>query len=247
MAERELVVCRDMVELSRQSAERFSRLALQSVEASGRITVALSGGSTPKHLYSLLASPDYKNQISWKNVQLFWGDERCVPPDHSESNFRMAQEALLSQIEIPAENIHRMRGEAQAQTAAAEYEEELQKFFGLKSGALPRFDLILLGIGEDGHMASLFPGSEALDESKHLVVAPFVAKHNSQRLSLSLPVLNNAANVWFLVTGGSKADAVKKVFSASSDLPAARVHPVNGNLIWYITQDAAPGITAPGT
>jgi len=246
MAGREIIVCRDMAELSRQSAERLSRLALQSVEAAGRVTVALSGGSTPKHLYSLLASPDYSYQIPWNNVQLFWGDERCVPPDHPDSNFRMVQGALLSKIKIPAENIHRMGGEGRPQTAAAEYEEELQKFFGLKSGALPRFDLILLGIGEDGHTASLFPGSEALNETKHLVVAPFVAKLNSHRLSLSLAVLNNAANVWFLVTGASKADAVKKVFSASSDLPAARVHPVNGNLIWYITQDAAPGMTAPG-
>ena len=122
----------------------------------------------------------------------------------------MAQEALLSQMEIPAENIHRMRGEGQPQMAAAEYEEELQKFFSLNSGALPRFDLILLGIGEDGHTASLFPGSEALNETKHLVVAPFVAKLKSHRLSLSLAVLNNAAEVWFLVTGGSKADAVKR-------------------------------------
>jgi 6-phosphogluconolactonase len=246
MAERETVVCRDTAELSRQSAERFSQLALQSVQGSERFTVALSGGSTPKHLYSLLASPGYTERIPWSHVHFFWGDERCVPSDHPESNFRMAQEALLSKIEIPAENIHRMRGEEHPQTAAAEYEEELQKFFGLKSGALPRFDLILLGIGEDGHTASLFPGNDALYETKHLVVAPFVAKLNSYRLTLTLPVLNHAASVWFLVTGGSKADAVKKVFSASSDLPAARVNPVNGNLIWYITRDAAPGITAPG-
>ena len=246
MGERDIVLCRDIAELSRQSAERFSKLALQSVEAAGRLTVALSGGSTPKHLYSLLASPDYSNQIPWNNVQLFWGDERCVRPDHPESNFRMSQEALLSKIKIPAENIHRMRGEGQPQSAAAEYEKELQKFFGLNSGGLPRFDLILLGIGEDGHTASLFPGSDALNETEHLVVAPFVEKLNSYRLTLSLPVLNNAANVWFLVTGASKADAVKQVFSASSDLPAAKVHPVHGNLIWYITQDAAPEITALG-
>jgi 6-phosphogluconolactonase len=190
----------------------------------------------------------------------------------------MSQEALLSKIKIPAENIHRMHGEQEPQDAAAEYEQELQKIFGLKSGALPRFDLILLGIGEDGHTASLFPGSEALTpasflprltgeergggvvhdrppqshcdrvvtETVRLVVAPFVEKLNSYRLTLSLPVLNNAANVWFLVTGASKADAVKQVFSASSDLPAAKVHPVHGNLIWYITQDAAPEITSLG-
>jgi 6-phosphogluconolactonase len=245
MAERDIVLCRDLVELSRQSAEQFSQLAGESIEASGRLTVAFSGGSTPKHLYSLLAS-DYKNRIQWNNVELFWGDERCVPPDHPDSNFRMVQEALLSKIKIPPENIHRMAGEREPRAAATEYEKELEKFFGLNSGGLPRFDLILLGIGEDGHTASLFPDSEALNETKHLVVAPFVEKLNSHRLSLSLPVLNNAANVWFLVTGGSKADAVKKVFSASSDLPAAKVRPVNGKLTWFITRDAAPGITAPG-
>src|SRR5918994_2807823 len=217
MGERAIVLCRDIAELSRQSAERFSQLALQSVESAGRITVALSGGSTPQHLYSLLASPDYKAQIPWSNVELFWGDERCVPPDHPESNFRMAQEALLSKIKIPSENIHRMRGEQESQAAAAEYEKELQKIFGLNSGALPRFDLILLGIGEDGHTASLFPNSDALNETKHLVVAPFVAKLNSYRLSLTLPVLNNAANVWFLVMGTSKADAVKQALSGTSD------------------------------
>jgi 6-phosphogluconolactonase len=246
MAERDIVLCQDITELSRQSAERFRQLARQAVEASGRITVALSGGSTPKHLYSLLASPDYKNQISWKNVQLFWGDERCVPPDHPESNFRMVQEALLSKVKIPAANIHRMPGERQAQEAAAEYEKDLQRFFGLESGALPRFDLILLGIGEDGHTASLFPGSDALNETKHLVVAPFVAKLSSYRLTLTLPVLNHAAEVWFLVTGASKADAVERILSGSSDLPAAKVQPVDGRLTWFVTRDAAPGLQTAG-
>lgn len=246
MAERDIVLCRDLVELSRQTAEQFSQLAHECVEASGRITVAFSGGSTPKHLYSLLASADYQNRIRWNNVELFWGDERCVPPDHPESNFRMAQEALLSRIQISAENIHRMRGEGQPQAAAAEYEKELQRFFGLNSGGLPRFDLILLGIGEDGHTASLFPDSDALNDTEHLVLAPFVEKLNSYRLTLSLPVLINAANVWFLVAGPSKADAVQQAFSSSSDLPAAKVQPVNGKLTWFITRDAAPRIPAAG-
>ena len=246
MAEPEIVLCRDVAELSRQSNEGFTQLAHESLEAAGRVTVALCGGSTPKHLYSLLASPDYSDQIPWNNVQLFWGDERCVPPDHPDSNFRMVQEALLSKIRIPAENIHRMPGEREPRAAAAEYEKELQKFFGLNSGALPRFDLILLGIGEDGHTASLFPGSDALNETKHSVVAPFVAKLNSYRLSLSLPVLNNAANVWFLVTGASKADTVKQIFSGTSDLPAARVQPVDGKLTWWVTRDTAPGIPTAG-
>lgn len=243
MAEREIIIRRDIAELSRQSAERFSQLINQSVQGSGRFTVALSGGSTPKHLYSLLASPDYKERIPWNNVHLFWGDERCVPPDHPESNFGMVRESLLSKIKIPAENIHRMAGEREPQAAAAAYEKHLQEFFGLESGALPRFDLILLGIGEDGHTASLFTGSDALNETKRLVIAPFVEKLNSYRLTLTLPVLNSGAEVWFLVTGASKADAVKKVLRGSADLPAAKVQPVNGRLVWCITQDAAPGVS----
>jgi 6-phosphogluconolactonase len=243
MAEREIIICRDLSELSRQSAERFSQLVNQSVQGSGRFTVSLSGGSTPKHLYSLLGSPNYKERIPWNNVHLFWGDERCVPPDHPESNFGIVRESLLSKIEIPAENIHRMAGEREPQAAAAEYEKHLQEFFGLESGALPRFDLILLGIGEDGHTASLFPGSDALNETERLVISPFVEKLNSYRLTLTLPVLNSGAEVWFLVTGASKADAVKKVLRGSADLPAAKVQPVNGRLVWFITQDAAPGVS----
>ena len=129
-------------------------------------------------------------------------------------------------------------------SAAAEYEERLQEFFGLKSGALPPFDLILLGIGEDGHTASLFPGSDALNETRRLVVAPFIEKLNAYRVTLTLPVLNSGVEDWFLVTGASKADPVKKVLGGASDLPAAKVRPVNGRLIWFITQDAAPDIPA---
>ena len=244
MAEREIVVCRDIAELSGQSAERFSQLTRQSVQGSGRFTVALSGGSTPTHLYSRLSSADYKDRVPWNNVHLFWGDERCVPPDHPESNFGMVHRALLSKIKIPAGNSHRMAGEREPQAAAADYEKELQRFFGLESGASPRFDLILLGIGEDGHTASLFPGSDALNETEHPVVAPFVEKLNSYRLTLTLPVLNHGAEVWFLVTGASKAAALKEILSGSSDLPAAKVQPVDGKLTWFVTRDAAVGVPA---
>ncbi|MEX0802663.1 MAG: 6-phosphogluconolactonase [Candidatus Binatia bacterium] len=176
MAERETLVCQDVAELSRKSAEQFIELARWSVEASGRFAVALSGGSTPKHLYALLASPGYRERGPWKKIHLFWGGERCVPPNHAESNFRMVQESLLSKIDMPADQIHRMQGEREPSVAAAEYEKQLKYFFGLENGALPRFDLILLGIGEDGHTASLFPGSSALDEAERLVAAPYVDK-----------------------------------------------------------------------
>lgn len=244
MAKRDLVICKDTAELSGQTADRFIEIAQRSIRSSGRFAVALSGGSTPKNLYSRLSSPAYQERLSWPNVHLFWGDERCVPPDHPDSNFRMVKEALLSKIEIPPENVHRMAGEREPSTAASEYEKHLQEFFLVKNGALPRFDLILLGVGDDGHTASLFPGSGALHETKRLVLAPFVEKLKSHRLTLTLPVLNQGGEVWFLVTGSDKAGIIKEIFSASADLPAAKVQPENGKLMWFITQDAAAGISA---
>ena len=244
MAKRDLVICKDTAELSGRTADRFIEIAQRSIRSSGRFAVALSGGSTPKNLYSRLSSPAYQERLSWPNVHLFWGDERCVPPDHPDSNFRMVKEALLSKIEIPPENVHRMAGEREPSTAASEYEKHLQEFFLVKNGALPRFDLILLGVGDDGHTASLFPGSGALHETKRLVLAPFVEKLKSHRLTLTLPVLNQGGEVWFLVTGSDKAGIIKEIFSASADLPAAKVQPENGKLMWFITQDAAAGISA---
>jgi 6-phosphogluconolactonase len=242
MAEREIVVCSDITELSHKGAELFIRLANNCVGDFGQFTVALSGGSTPKSLYTLLASPGYKEGLPWQSIHLFWGDERCVPPDHPESNFRMVKEALLSKVDIPADNIHRMAGEKTPELAAAEYEETLKRFFRLSNGALPRFDLILLGIGEDGHTASLFPASDALSETKHLVVAPYVEKLGAYRLTLTLPVLNHGAAIVFLVAGENKAGAIKQAlgsYDAGEPLvPAAMIRPVDGRLIWLITQDA---------
>src|SRR6266545_6811857 len=150
MKEREIIVCGDVDELNRKAAERFIALAADAISRSGRFTVALSGGSTPKALYSLLDSPAYRERIDWSRVHLFWGDERCVPPDHPESNFRMVQESLLSRIQIPSENVHRMMGEKEPEQSATEYEERLRRFFHLASAGVPRFDLIFLGLGEDG-------------------------------------------------------------------------------------------------
>jgi 6-phosphogluconolactonase len=244
MAKRDLVICKDTADLSHRTADRLLELAQKSIAASGRFAVALSGGSTPRHLYSRLASPEYGQRLSWQYVHLFWGDERCVPPEHPDSNFRMVKEALLSKIDIPPDNIHRMAGEKEPETAAQEYEKHLQQFFALQNGALPRFDLILLGVGEEGHTASLFPGTTAITETKRLVVAPFVDKLKSHRLTLTLPVLNHGSEVWFLVTGGDKAGIIRDIFRTSADFPAAEVQPENGKLIWFVTQDAAVGIPA---
>lgn len=242
MISRDIVICRDSADLNRRAAEEFIRLAHRAVESAARFTVALSGGSTPRGLYELLALDAYKERVPWPRVHLFWGDERCVAPDHPDSNYRMVREALLSRISLPEENVHRMAGEQEPALAASEYENELKKSFHLSEGVLPRFDLILLGIGEEGHTASLFPGSAALGESRHMVVAHYVEKLKTHRLTLTLPVLNQGAEVVFLVSGHKKAEIVKEVLAndgASSMLPAARVRPLAGRLTWLITQDAA--------
>jgi 6-phosphogluconolactonase len=240
--EREIIICRDVDELNRKAVEQFIGLAGKSIEQSGRFAVALSGGSTPKALYSLLASPDYRERVDWSRVDLFWGDERCVPPDHMESNFRMVQEALLSKISLPPENVHRMPGEKAPQDAAADYENELRTFFRSAVNAVPRFDLILLGLGEDGHTASLFPGSSALNEHNRLVATVYVQRLKAHRLTLTLSVINAAGQILFLVSGQSKAAVAKAILSSDSaakDYPAARVKPIDGRLTWLMTQDAA--------
>jgi 6-phosphogluconolactonase len=244
MADPEVIVCRDIADLEERAAENFAVLAGKAPGPSGRFSVALSGGSTPKGLYSLLASSRYGDRVPWSRVHLFWGDERCVPPDHPESNYRMVREVLLSKIAIPAENVHRMAGEKEPDIAAAEYEAELKRFFRLSPGALPRFDLILLGLGEDGHTASLFPGSDALRETERLVTACYVSKLKSHRLTLTLPVLNAGAVIVFLVAGKNKASIVKEVLKAkAASLPAAKVQPIDGRLIWFVDREAGAELT----
>lgn len=242
MNNRNVIVCQDTQELSQKAAQEFIRLAQEAVARTGRFTVALSGGSTPRALYSLLASPGYCEHVPWTQVQLYWGDERCVPPQHADSNFRMVQGSLLANITLPRENFHRIAGELDPAVAAADYEQQLRKLFGVPAGAVPRFDLILLGLGVEGHTASLFPGSDALNDQQHLVVATFVEKLQAHRVTLTLPVINHAAHVLFLVAGKDKAPVVKQIVGAlpaAEELPAARVQPVDGALMWLITQDAA--------
>ena len=245
--EREIIICGDVDELNHKAAEQFIGLANKAIQQSGRFAVALSGGSTPKALYASLAEPEYRNRLDWFRVHLFWGDERCVPPDHPESNFRMVQESLLSKIQIPSENVHRMMGEKEPERAAREYEEHLRQFFHLTPGGVPRFDLIFLGLGEDGHTASLFPGSPALDEQNRLVATVYVERLKAYRLTLTLPVINAASQIIFLVSGPSKSAVVKELLSAGvkpQDYPAAKVKPAHGHLTWLITRDAAPELSA---
>ena len=240
LSDREIIVCRDVDELNHKAAEQFIELANKAIQRSGQFAVALSGGSTPKTIYSLLASADYKERVDWSRVHLFWGDERCVPPDHPESNFRMVEESLLSKVLIPAANIHRMPGEKEPEQAATEYEEHLRQFFHLTHGGVPRFDLIFLGLGEDGHTASLFPDSAALNEKERSVATVYVEKLKAHRLTVTLPVINGAAQVTFLVSGQSKTAIVNDILGSNSDsfiYPAAKVSPIDGRLTWLVTAD----------
>ena len=224
-------------ELSQAAAAEFIALASAAIRDHGKFTVALSGGSTPKSLYSVLA----RSALPWDKIFFFWSDERHVPPDHPESNYRMAKEALLSKVPVPPENIFRVRAEEKnANVVAKDYEEALRSFFGLRPGEFPRFDLILLGLGPDGHTASLFPNTAALNETKLLVVANWVEKFKANRITFTYPVLNNAACVIFLVSGADKADMVRTVLEdGRADLPSQRVHPVNGRLLWLLDKGAA--------
>jgi len=240
VTEREIIICRDVAELSRKAAEQFVALARQAIAARGRFAVALSGGSTPKALYSLLATAAFSAQLDWRQIHLFFGDERCVAPDHAESNYRMVKEALLDQIAIAGDNVHRMAGELAPEVAAAAYAAQLTGFFNLPENNLPRFDLIFLGLGEDGHTASLFPDSSALTDTDRWVTATYVAKLKSHRLTFTFPAINNAAQISFLIAGQSKTAVVKAIVTGqNSAAPAARIKPSHGKLTWFVTEDAA--------
>ena len=242
MIKRDIILCQDVDELGRKATAQFASLADEAVNARGQFNVALSGGSTPRLLYSLLASAEFAARIRWQKVYLFFGDERCVAPDHAESNYRMVKESLLSKILIPSGNVHRMIGEIEPAIAAATYETELRQFFSLSQEKLPRFDLILLGLGEDGHTASLFPHCSALNETEHLVATTYVEKLDAHRLTLTFPVINNAAQITFLIAGQSKAVVVKEILGNEAGMakyPAARIEPHSGKCEWMITADAA--------
>jgi len=240
---REIRVLPDAPALNRAAADEFIRCAREAIAGRGRFAVALAGGSTPKAVYALLAGDQATaaRRLPWEQVHVFFGDERHIAPTDAESNYRMASESLLSNVPIPQENVHRVLAELDAQTAARRYEEELQDFFHPPAGAWPRFDLILLGMGPDGHTASLFPESPALAENSHLVTANWVEKLNSDRITFTFPVLNAAAEVIFLISGEGKAEMLRDVLQGSDQrkYPCQRVQPVNGRLLWMVDQPAA--------
>jgi 6-phosphogluconolactonase len=222
-----------------RAASIFSDLSKIAVAAKGRFSVAVSGGSTPLRLYEILGST-FRKDIPWDRTEIFWADERCVSPGHEDSNYKGVHDALLSRIDIPAANIHRIKGEMSYEEGAREYEEDLKRYFA-NSGSCA-FDLVILGLGEDGHTASLFPESAALAEKEKFAVTVYVEKLRSWRITLTIPVLNNSSSILFLVTGLKKAGILKEILGGSGNsqkYPAGLISPVAGELTWLIDREAS--------
>lgn len=240
----DLRVVADPAALAREAAARFATIATAAVSRSGRFTVALAGGSTPKLLYSLLTAEPYATRLPWGETHVFWGDERAVPPAHPDSNFGMAMATLLSRVPIPADQIHRMQAErVDLDAAASEYEAEIASAFAVTATGGPvSFNLILLGLGPDGHTASLFPYTRALQETTRWVVSNYIYKLKANRMTLTAPILNRAATILFLVSGAEKAFTLQAVLEGPQDLerlPAQLIRPVDGRVVWLVDQAAA--------
>ncbi len=239
MAEPDILVCDDIDAIARRGAIEFVRAATDSIKETGLFRVALSGGATPLAMYRLLSTYAFKEKLDWTRVRIFFGDERCVRPDDEESNFKAASDALLNEVARPVGNIHRIRAEF-GPGAAAEYTEELAGEFDLAGGELPDFDLMLLGMGADGHTASIFAGSPAMDEKEKLVMAVKPPPPLSTRITLTPPVINNSKRIIFLVSGESKAAALKSVLGdGPEELPARITRSAKGTVKWIVDKAAA--------
>jgi 6-phosphogluconolactonase len=235
----------DAAALAAEAAERFTQAAEKAVAERGRTRIAISGGSTPKVAFQLLAdaSQPWRSRTPWDKLELFWVDERCVPPDHADSNYRMTREAMLDHVPLRPEQVHRMEGELEPQMAASRYESLLRNSFKLDGAESPRFDLVQLGMGPDGHTASLFPHTDALHETGRLVTANHVETvKDSWRITLTWPVIDNASSVFFLIGGADKAELVREVFVGPRDLerlPSQLIWPSSGILTLVLDQAAA--------
>ena len=237
-----LQVAKNYPELCKQVVQNILALSRNAIAAHGHFSILLSGGATPKGVYALMASPEYREQFQWHKIHFFWGDERWVSADDAKSNYRMATEAILMKADIPPQNIHPIRTlDGTLETAAAVYEKELASFFDLRNGECPRFDLILLGLGQDGHTASLFPGDPALSETNRLVAAVSQKEIDpAERITVTLPVINHAAVIFFLASGREKSQALKTALEGKGrQLPAQQVNPPNGEVWWFADQPAA--------
>ena len=237
--------------LARRAAQYFVEMAGEAVEAHGRARIAISGGTTPKAAFELLADRNqpWRSRMPWEMLDLYWVDERSVPPADAESNYRMTREALLEHVPLKAEQIHRIEGELEPEEAAARYESELRSSFRLEDAESPRFDLVALGLGEDGHTASLFPHTAAIHELDRLAVANYVPKKEAWRITLTWPVINHAREVFFLIAGADKADRLKEVFLGPKDverLPSQLIWPASGILTLILDKAAAAQLPPPG-
>jgi len=242
-AEPNVSVFDDAESVARAAAARIAELARTAIETRGLFTIALSGGNTPRRVYELLASEEFGAGIDWPKVHVFFGDERMVPPDSAESNYRMASEALLARVPIPPENVHRIEGVGDAAANASRYESEMRGLFG--DAEWPRLDHILLGMGDDGHTASLFPDTEALKESRLWVASNRVEKLGAWRVTLTAPAINAARHVTFLVTGAAKSERLREVLKGERDperLPSQLIRPSDGALEWFVDRAAAAGL-----
>jgi 6-phosphogluconolactonase len=234
----------DAAALARRAAQYFVEMIGEAVGGRGRARVAISGGSTPKAAFQLLADPNqhWRGAMPWDKLDLFWVDERCVPPDDAESNYRMTREALLDHVPLQPDQIHRMEGELDPRTAAARYEAELRTSFQLDRTGSPRFDLVALGMGPDGHTASLFPNTEAIHEMGRLVTANHVPQKDTWRVTLTWPVINHASSVFFLIGGADKAAVLTEVLTGPRDperLPSQLIWPSSGILTLILDKAAA--------
>jgi 6-phosphogluconolactonase len=240
----ETVVAPDTDALAALAAQHFVEMTEAAVAARGRARIAISGGSTPKAAFKLLADPaqPWLKRMPWQKLEIFWVDERCVPPDHPDSNYRMTRDAMLDHVPLPPEQVHRMEGELEPDVAAARYESLLRNSFRLEGAEAPRFDLIALGMGPDGHTASLFPHSAALSEIGRLAVANHVENKDAWRVTLTWPVINQGASVFFLIGGADKAGILNQVFTGPRDsdrLPSQLIRPASGILTLILDKASA--------
>lgn len=234
----------DGAALAQRTAQQFVEVAEQAASRQGRARIAISGGSTPKAAFQLLADPKqpWLKRMPWDKLEIYWVDERTVPPDHPESNYRMTREALLDHVPLEPEQVHRMEGELEPEVAAARYESLLRNNFRLEGAESPRFDLIALGMGDDGHTASIFPHTEAIHTLGRLVTANQVPQKDTWRITLTWPVINQGSSVFFLIGGQNKAELVKEVFTGPRDperLPSQLIWPASGILTLVLDKDAA--------
>jgi len=234
----------DPAALARRAAHHFVEMVSEAAEANDRARIAISGGNTPKAAFQLLADPGqpFRSRMPWEDLELFWVDERTVPPDHPESNYRMTREALLDHVPLLPQQIHRMEGELEPEAAAARYESDIRNTFRLEGAEVPRFDLVSLGMGDDGHTASLFPNTAAIHEMSRLVTANQVPQKDTWRVTLTWPVINHAQSVFFLIAGADKASRVHEVFMGPRDperLPSQLIWPSSGILLLFLDEAAA--------